>query len=674
MADLNMIKPIGVQNLINKFCCTIGMLPTSYKESLTYEEQILAIGHYLETVVYPAINNNAEALTELQGLFVALEDYVNNYFDNLDVQEEINNKLDEMAESGDLEEIIAAYINTRAIFGFDTVDDMKSATNLMDGSFARTYGTDTLNDGVMYFYKIREIKNTDVVDNIQIIAMDDDNLVAERISSFLTNDRTNPIFYGADPTGQTDSSTAINNCILANKGGTINFSSGTYLVNQTINLPYKLNEKVSINGNGAKLINTVDLDRLIYAGYDKGTESDNDVGFPCYIKDLYIDGSQSNTTYCIDVKKGFKDFKIFNCRIFRFVNGLRIGETTGTPADVLMEACLLYGKGSEYDGTGVIANCTDSNINMCRIYGFRKGFIINGATIINKCQVLLRWANQTSANFDPYTRNGTEWNNYYPQTMYAEVNEYFKCIDCYGDSVYKMLDIKTNQPVIVNDTIYYNARDNVDNRIFDLNNSDNFYRLIINNFTCTPGVNTECEIIHRSSLIDLVSQIYINNIILNAITRLTNWADLALTSFKDLNYTFNKNLTANTWYVVKAINNIRDYTSFYGDLFINDWKYEIKVQTDVNGNASNVYQLLKGSGKSNWTVGFVTINRNLLICIKPTNNTDIVKFDYKTRHASNICFDVTPVKGGNIAESTRLLSDYTNVTPAITYNLENVLS
>ena len=100
MADLNMIKPIGVQNLINKFCCTIGMLPTSYKESLTYEEQILAIGHYLETTVYPAINNNAEALTELQGLFVALEDYVNNYFDNLDVQEEINNKLDDMAESG----------------------------------------------------------------------------------------------------------------------------------------------------------------------------------------------------------------------------------------------------------------------------------------------------------------------------------------------------------------------------------------------------------------------------------------------------------------------------------------------------------------------------------------------------------------------------------------------
>ena len=106
MSDLNLIKPEKVQNLINKFCVTIGMIPTSYKEALTYEKQILAIGHYLENVVYPAINNNAEALAELQNLFIELKDYVDNYFDNLDVQEEINNKLDEMATDGTLAEVI----------------------------------------------------------------------------------------------------------------------------------------------------------------------------------------------------------------------------------------------------------------------------------------------------------------------------------------------------------------------------------------------------------------------------------------------------------------------------------------------------------------------------------------------------------------------------------------
>lgn len=106
MSDLNIIKPQNVQGIINKFCLTIGMLPTSYKLSLTYEEQILAIGRYLEEEVYPAINNNAEALLELQNLYQDLKDYVDNYFEDLDIQEEINNKLDEMVEDGTFNEII----------------------------------------------------------------------------------------------------------------------------------------------------------------------------------------------------------------------------------------------------------------------------------------------------------------------------------------------------------------------------------------------------------------------------------------------------------------------------------------------------------------------------------------------------------------------------------------
>ncbi len=123
---LEIIKPQNVQNLIHKFCFTIGMLPTSFKESLTYEEQILCIGNYLETTVYPAINNNANALKELQQLFIDLKDYVDHYFDDLDIQEEINNKLDEMIEDGTLDEIINQQIfgelNTR-------IDNISSLLN-----------------------------------------------------------------------------------------------------------------------------------------------------------------------------------------------------------------------------------------------------------------------------------------------------------------------------------------------------------------------------------------------------------------------------------------------------------------------------------------------------------------------------------------------------------------
>ena len=93
-----------------RFCMTIGELPTSYLESMTYYEMLVWFTNYLGKTVIPTIDNNAEAIIELQGLFVELQTYVNEYFDNLDVQEEINNKLDAMVEDGTMEELIAAYL------------------------------------------------------------------------------------------------------------------------------------------------------------------------------------------------------------------------------------------------------------------------------------------------------------------------------------------------------------------------------------------------------------------------------------------------------------------------------------------------------------------------------------------------------------------------------------
>lgn len=76
----------------------------------------------------------------------SLTDYVTNYFNNLDVQEEINHKLDEMVEDGTLQEIITEYINLKGILGFNTVIEMKHATNLINGSMVKTLGYNILND------------------------------------------------------------------------------------------------------------------------------------------------------------------------------------------------------------------------------------------------------------------------------------------------------------------------------------------------------------------------------------------------------------------------------------------------------------------------------------------------------------------------------------------------
>lgn len=209
MTNLEMIKPKSVQNIITKFCFTIGMIPTSYKLSLTYEEQILAIGQYLEETVYPAINNNAEALAELQGLFSDLKNYVENYFNNLDIQEEINNKLDEMVTDGSLQEIIISYLKLNGMLTFNTISDMKNSTNLIEGSFACTYGYHSINDGGQAFYKVRKVTNEDDINEGNIIALLDNTLIAELIPF---NNVVNPLQFGTLP-NTTNYTNQLINCL-----------------------------------------------------------------------------------------------------------------------------------------------------------------------------------------------------------------------------------------------------------------------------------------------------------------------------------------------------------------------------------------------------------------------------------------------------------------------------
>ena len=118
-----MNKEIKTISPFKNFCMTIGALPTSYLESMSYYETLCWLCKYLENTINPAINNNAEALKELQ-------EYVANYFENLDVTEEINNKLDEMADDGTLAQIInVEMIGSLSNLTTDDKTDLVSAIN-----------------------------------------------------------------------------------------------------------------------------------------------------------------------------------------------------------------------------------------------------------------------------------------------------------------------------------------------------------------------------------------------------------------------------------------------------------------------------------------------------------------------------------------------------------------
>ena len=169
---------------LTKFIYTIGALPTSYLMSMTYEEQLVWLCNYLGKEVIPAINQNGAAVEELQKLYTDLQSYVDNYFDNLDIQEEVDNKLEEMAQSGELAEIIALFLDTNVITGFDTVAIMKQTTILAAGSITKTAGKDTYNDGKGAFYRVRERINADVPDDDNLVVLvNTDNLIAEKLFS-----------------------------------------------------------------------------------------------------------------------------------------------------------------------------------------------------------------------------------------------------------------------------------------------------------------------------------------------------------------------------------------------------------------------------------------------------------------------------------------------------------
>ena len=149
---------INIENLkpFPKFCCSIGMIPTSYKVSLTYEEQLLWLCDFLENTVIPTVNNNGQAVEELQNLFVTLTNYVDNYFDNLDVQQEINNKLDAMVEDGTLANIINqeifGEINSQLATNTNDISllPLKVTPNVRRlGRFLIPYGNDKLSSDVI---------------------------------------------------------------------------------------------------------------------------------------------------------------------------------------------------------------------------------------------------------------------------------------------------------------------------------------------------------------------------------------------------------------------------------------------------------------------------------------------------------------------------------------------
>lgn len=120
--DYSGIKPF-------RFWCQ-KVLPLVYDDSLSYYEMLCKVRDYLNH----AIEDVATAEENIDSLLEAynnLEAFVNTYFDELDVTEEIDAKLDKMALDGSLATIISPIvIRTVNPIVVDSVDDMTNQNRL----------------------------------------------------------------------------------------------------------------------------------------------------------------------------------------------------------------------------------------------------------------------------------------------------------------------------------------------------------------------------------------------------------------------------------------------------------------------------------------------------------------------------------------------------------------
>ena len=228
-------------------------------DALTNWQLFCKIGKEMNKII-KSVNKSGEQVENLTNAFIELQDYVNNYFENLDIQTEIDNKLDEMAEDGTLTEIIAEYLQLSSVLAFDNISSLKSAENLVNGSLVQTYGYYTKNDGGASKYLVRSVLNTDTPDDIKIIALHDNTLVAELVENSPISIRQ----CGAKGDGETDDTAAIQYAFDNFKN--IYIPDGIYMIDATTHIIPTSNSKIQLSKNATlkAITNSNDSYSILY--------------------------------------------------------------------------------------------------------------------------------------------------------------------------------------------------------------------------------------------------------------------------------------------------------------------------------------------------------------------------------------------------------------------------
>ena len=503
---MNNLKPLKHLKPFIHFCCTIGELPSSYLLSLTYEEQLLWLCHFIKDTILPAINNNAEATEELQQLYVELKNYVDNYFDNLDVQQAINNKLDEMVEDGTLDTILNQFFTQTTGLTFSTFQELKNFEQLANGKKCKRIGFYNVIDGGEAFYYITNEENN-TIPQIKI----NDTLFANLIFTKEINVKS----MGAYGDNTHDDTLLLQSII--NLGFSMYFPKGNYLVSKNETLNFQNNDEpclaiqtkndMTITGENATLIsnvhgqgileiinsNNIIIDDLKFKGVgifpsldgttgrgEKGTETEGyyTSGFWGIYKNNSYD--TSNFTTHASVNNGQAWGKFQNGFIGNIANGILIHNNSNY---VVVKNCEMYGFNHSGIQVGFLGDSqTTLDSENIKILNNKIHDCYNSGIHITTCK-----------NYN--LENNTIYNIGHPNALYTDVN----CDPGYAISHSASQNSQAKKGIINNNIIYDVKRKGIDlhggeNVIISNNIIDNalvagIYAFAVKNQLITKDIN-----------------------------------------------------------------------------------------------------------------------------------------------------------------------------------------
>ena len=431
---------------------------------------------------FPFLEDDFDALTDYQ-LFCKLIAYVKKiYIDNEKFVNQLTATLEQMYNDGKFDSLIEEIVNLQLIFVYNTVSDMKSATNLVNGSHAKTLGYYSINDGGESYYLIRNKTVSDVSDDMFIVSLYDENLVAELI---VRNNELNVKQIGITGNSSDDATSKL--AIAMSSNYNLFFPAGTYNTKNQLNLTCHslrgINPTVSIikfNGDTNKQLiectNIINLD-LLNLCFDCGSLTDSlktsvnlynseNINIKnCEFKNGYgghlrLNGSNNvliEDTYFHDVSGDISNMG--NAIYCHPVNNLTINRCR---CNNLMEDFLYLDGGSDE------APCTNVLVNNCYIKNtsHNNNIGVSNSIGINGCCDNITVCNSVFTNNGSSVRCQGRY-GYTPTNIFIYGNRM-------SDNIQNGLNVTANGAFVHDNIIYNNPQDGVyvlnsDNVVFSNN-------------------------------------------------------------------------------------------------------------------------------------------------------------------------------------------------------------